>query len=276
VPPGFAYPEWVVDTAWLAQHLNDPDLRIIDVRAADKYREGHIPGAVNLVPAEFTTKAGDITNELPQPERFAQLAGSIGVGDKTRVVIYDAGDNLWASRLWWTLDFFGYGGAALLNGGIAAWQADGREVTSKAPVVAKATFTPRPDASKLATKQQVEDAIKAGAAVFCDARSPAEYAGTDVRAKRGGRIPTAKNADWGTTLTKTAAGVPTFKSGQEIAKLYSDGGLEKGREVITYCQSGVRAAHAYFTLKLVGYGKVRNYDGSWEEWGNDPNTPVEK
>ncbi|MBI2862214.1 MAG: sulfurtransferase [Chloroflexi bacterium] len=267
---GYARPELLVDTAWLAEHTDIPSVRIIDVRAAAKYQEGHILGAVNLIGSDYMVTIDGIPNMAPPPEQFAQVMSAVGVGDETLVVIYDEGNNLSAARLFWTLEYYGHKRVSLLNGGIAAWQAEGRDVTRRAQAVSAAKFTSRPDPSKLATKQEVLDAL--GKVRLVDARAPEEYAGTDVRAARGGHIPGAVNINW---VDNLASGpVTLFKSAKELETLYKE--VPRDQPVIAYCQTGVRAANTYFTLRLLGYQQVRNYDGSWAEWGNDPNTPLER
>ncbi|MBI2166418.1 MAG: sulfurtransferase [Chloroflexi bacterium] len=274
VPKDIARPDMLVDTVWLSSRLNDSKVRIIDVRAADKYQESHVSNSFSLPSALFTSKAGRMTNELPAPEQFAEVMGSMGVKADTQIVIYDEGNGLTASRLYWTLDYFGHPKISLLNGGFGAWTAESREVTKVAPSSAKTKWTPKPDPSKLATKELVLAVTKNKAASVLDSRSAKEYTGEDKRADRGGRIVGAVNVDWATTVA-TVSGVSSFRSGAEIRGLFEQAGLKPDQEIITYCQSGVRAAHAYFTLKLNGYKKVRNYDGSWEEWGNDPQLPME-
>ncbi|MBI2866613.1 MAG: sulfurtransferase [Chloroflexi bacterium] len=271
-PVGFANPQLLVETDWLAQHLNDTDLRIVDLRAAAKYNEGHVPGAVNLA-ITLVTSNQPVQGMAAPPDKFAEVMGSLGIGNDHRVVIYDDNNGLSAARLFWLLEYYGQGKASLLNGGYPKWAAENREVTRVSPRASAAAFAARPDPSKLATKQDILDRLNKPGVVLVDARTPKEYTGEDVRADRGGRIPGAVNVNW----QDTVAGQPAvFKSAAELRDMFTQAGVTPDKEAIAYCQTGVRAAVDYFVLRLLGYPKVRNYDGSWVEWGNDPTIPIEK
>lgn len=274
---GYARPELLVSTGWLAQHLNDANLRIVDVRPPDKYQAGHIPNAISTPSGVLNVAKGTLTNELPPKERFEELLGNAGIGNDTQVVIYDDQRGLWAARVYWELDYYGHKRISILNGGFPKWEKESRDLTRQVPKLAPAKYVATPDGSKLATREYILANLKNVAIGVCDARTPNEYAGTDIRkpATRGGRIPDSKNVNWETTMARSDPGA-VFKSAAEIQRLYEAQGLTKDKEIVTLCQSGVRAAHAYFTHRLLGYQKVRNYDGSWEDWGSDQSTPIEK
>ncbi|MBI2867522.1 MAG: sulfurtransferase [Chloroflexi bacterium] len=275
VPAGFARPELIVDTAWLASRIEVATLRVIDVRPTAQYAEAHIPGAVNLPMAQFATTRNNIGNELPTSDDFAKMMANAGVSNNTQVVIYDEGSSLSASRLLWTLEYFGHAKTSILNGGIAAWKADERELSRKTPDVQAAIYTPHPNEALFADKAYVLANLQNSKVLILDARSPAEYDGTDVRSQRGGHVPGAKNVNWTQNNTEVN-GVPTIKPAADLKALYEKAGLSKDKEIVGYCQTAVRSSHSYFALRLLGYDKFRNYDGAWAEWGNDTSTPIEK
>ena len=272
---GYARPELLVSTGWLAQHVNDADLRIVDVRPADKYAAGHLPNAISIPSGVMNVTVGKITNELPPKDKLEEMLGSAGISNDARIVLYDDQRSLWAARAYFVLDYYGHKNISILNGGNPKWEKETREITRQVAKLSPVKYTATASSSKLATRDYVLANLKNLSIGVCDTRTPKEYAGTDVRAARGGHIPDAKNVNWETTMSGADPGA-VFKPAAEIAKLYHAQGLTKDKEIITLCQSGVRAAHGYFTHQLLGYTKVRNYDGSWEDWGNDQTTPIEK
>lgn len=269
----YARPELLVDTAWLVEHLNDPNVRIVDMRARG-YGEGHIPEAVFLDNNWIRNPKAPPTF-LPTPQEFEALMSRLGISNSTRVIAYDERGGIYAARLWWILNHYGHSNVALLDGGWVKWTAEQRPTTAAAPAVAPATFTVRPGTVKVVTADQVKAAITNPTIKILDARTQAEIDGKDLRnIKRGGFIESSIPVYWEDTLDATAK---TFKSAAEIAKLYRDKGVGANDEVMVYCQVGMRASHDLFTLALIGHDlrKLSNYYGAWEEWGNREDTPIQ-
>ena len=270
----YARPELLVDTAWLAAHLSDANVRIVDLRPRG-YGEGHIPGAVWL-----DNNAIRVANRpptfLPTPAEFEELMAKLGVSNNTRVIAYDERGGIYAARLWWILNHYGHSNVALLDGGWPTWTADQRPANAAEPAVARGTFKVRPGTVKVATAQDVMAAINTPGIKLVDARTAGEIEGKDLRSiKRGGFIESSVPVYWEDTLDPASK---TFKSAADIQKLYRDRGVRPADEVITYCQIGMRASHDLFTLALIGHDltKLRNYYGSWEEWGNREDTPIKQ
>ena len=268
--------EVLVETGWLAVHLNDTNLRIVDVRSPEKYRAGHIHNAVSG-PMEEVAITPDlkkaVTHELPPKQKIEAWAGSLGIGNATTVILYDEGNSNWATRVFWTLEYYGHSGkVSILNGGFNKWKSEGRETTGDVPKVKRVGFNTSVDESRLATKEYLLQNLRTPAIVVLDVRSPKEYTGEDRRAARGGHIPGAVNVEWTNNLLPD---IGLLKSPNTLRQLYEASGVTKDKEIIVYCQSGMRASHTYFTLRLLGYPRVRVYDGSWQEWGNDPTVPVD-
>jgi thiosulfate/3-mercaptopyruvate sulfurtransferase len=268
----FARPELLVDTTWLAAHLNDPNVRIVDLRPKG-YGESHVPNAVWL-----DNNAIRIANRpptfLPTPAEFEELMARLGIGDNTRVVAYDERGGIYAARLWWILTHYGHSNVALVDGGWVKWLAEQRQVSGAVPAFTRTAFKVKPGTVKLATADDVKAAINKSGTKLLDARTQNEIDGKDLRGiKRGGYIESSVPVYWEDTLDPTAK---TFKSAAEIQKLYRDRGVMTSDNVIVYCQVGMRASHDLFTLALIGHDltKLTNYYGAWEEWGNRDDLPI--
>ncbi|MDO8473704.1 MAG: sulfurtransferase [Dehalococcoidia bacterium] len=271
---GYANPDLLVETLWLSQHLNDAGIRVVDVRTAAQYKAGHIQGAVSLPVEETFDQANLAGGDLGTTAQLEKAFGDRGIASDTRVIIYDGGKETKAGRLFWTLEYAGHTKAAYLNGGLTKWQKENLPVSTDETKATAAKFTANIKPATLATKADVLAAIGKPGNAIVDTRSPAEYKGDDLRAKRGGHIPGAVNVDW--TTQYISGDVPVLKSAAELKKMYEDLGVTRDKTIYVHCQSGQRSAVTYLVLRIMGYQNVRNYDGSWLEWGNDDTTPIEK
>jgi thiosulfate/3-mercaptopyruvate sulfurtransferase len=271
---GYTRPELLVDSAWLAQHLNDPNIRIVDIRARG-YGDGHIPEAV-FVDSNWIRNPKAPPTFLPTPQEFEALMSRLGISNNTRVIAYDERGGIYAARLWWILNHYGHSNVALLDGGWVKWTADERPTSAATPAPTPAAFRVKPGTVKVATADQVRAAINNPAMKLIDARTQGEIDGKDLRnIKRGGFIESSIPVYWEDTLDPVTK---TFKPAAEIVKLYRDKGIGANDNVTVYCQVGMRAAHDIFTLALIGHdpAKLGNYYGAWEEWGNRDDTPITK
>lgn len=268
----YARPELLVDTAWLAQHLTDVNVRVIDIRNRG-YAEGHLPGAV-FVDSNWIRNPKAPPTFLPTPEEFEALMTRLGISNNTRVVAYDERGGIYAARLWWILNYYGHSNVALLDGGWGKWTAEQRVTDTAAPIVAPQAFKVRPGSVKVATADEVKAAINTPGVKLLDARTQGEIEGKDLRnIKRGGFIESSVPVYWEDTLDPVTK---TFKPAAEITRLYRDKGVVPSDDITVYCQVGMRASHDIFTLALIGHDltKLRNYYGAWEEWGNRTDTPI--
>ena len=268
----FSRPEMIVDTAWLAQHLADRDIRIVDMRPKG-YAEGHVPGAVWLDNNAIRNPKAPPTF-LPAPQEFAALMGRLGISDRTRVIVYDERGGLYAARLWFVLNLHGHTNVALLDGGWPKWMAETRPTATDVPALAAATFTVRTATLGVATADDVKAAINARGVRLVDARTQAEIDGKDLRnIKRGGFIESSIPVYWEDLLDARSRAV---KAPADVERIWRGKGIAKTDQVIVYCQVGMRASYDLWTLALLGHdlSKLRNYYGAWEEWGNRDDTPI--
>ena len=268
----YAHPEQLVETDWVAAHARDANVRVVDMRIASAaYAAGHVSGAVYLSPVAI--RVGDRPPTfLPSPQEFEALMAKLGIGDATRVVVYDERGGIYAARLWWILNYFGHSNVALMNGGWVKWTAEQRPVETETPAPASARFAARPQPQWVATANDVMSAIGKSGVRIIDARTPAEIDGKDLRGiKRGGFVASSVPVYWEDLLD---AQQRTFKPADELKRIYEERGVLPSQEVIAYCQVGMRASVDLFALHLIGYDKLRNYYGAWEEWGNRDDLPV--
>jgi thiosulfate/3-mercaptopyruvate sulfurtransferase len=268
----YAHPEQLVDTDWVAAHARDANVRVVDMRlAAAAYSAGHVPGAVYLSPLAIRV-ADRPPTFLPTPQEFETLMAKLGVNDATRVVVYDERGGVYAARLWWILNYFGHPNVALMNGGWVKWGAEQRPAVTESVTISDAHFTARPQRQWLATANDVVSAIDKPGVKIVDARTQAEIDGKDLRGiKRGGFVASSVPVYWEDLLD---AQQRTFKPTDELKKIYEDRGILPSQDVIVYCQVGMRASVDLFALHLIGYNKIRNYYGAWEEWGNRDDLPI--
>jgi thiosulfate/3-mercaptopyruvate sulfurtransferase len=272
----YARPQMLVETDWLAAHLSDPDIRIVDMRFGRQgqttpYGQGHVPNAVELENAAIRSSTPPLF--VPTPAEFERLMARMGISNKTRVIVYDERGGIYAARLWWILNYYGHANVALLNGGWVKWSKEARPTSTDVPAVPPARFTASPNPTWIASADDVRAAIGKPGVKIVDARSQGEIDGKDLRGiRRGGRIPSSVPFYWEDALQ---ADDRTFKPAAELEKLLAARGLAPSDDIITYCQVGMRASHDLFVLHLVGYDKLRNYYGAWEEWGNRDDTPIE-
>ncbi len=279
----YANPDALVDTEWLAAHLNDPDIRIVESNEdLLLYDTGHIPGAVHI---DWRRDLNDeIMRDYVDPQQFARLCRKNGISPDTTVIFYGDKSNWWACYALWVFTLFGHGKLKILDGGRAKWEAEGRQLTREVPKYPEAEYpvpADRNDAAHRAYQAQTLEHMKAKKPLV-DVRSPKEFTGEVTHMPeypqegvlRGGHIPGAKSCPW----ARAAAADATFKTREELEGIYAgELSLKHEDDIIAYCRIGERSSHTWFVLKhLLGFPNVRNYDGSWTEWGNMVRTPVAK
>ncbi len=260
---------WSVDE--LKSRLQDPKLVLMDMRPPEAFANGHIPGArsfdifgISLI----DTRPEALDAFLWMIEHLIQAKG---VNSDSTVVVYDDIAGMRSARLFWFLEFFGHDDVHMLNGGFNAWQAAGLPVTQEAAVPKGGNFKMKPRSERIATAEDVRARLNNPSAVIVDTRNDAEYTGQLVRSRRGGAIPGAVHLEWTNNLNEKGF----FKSADELTKMYAEKNIGPEKEVIPHCQGAYRSAHTYLALRLLGYPKVRNYLGSWGEWGNRLDLPIE-
>lgn len=276
----YAHPEMLVDTAWVSANLNNPKVRMIEVDVdAVAFEQGHVPGAVAW---SWTSHLCDtVQRDILPKSQFERLMAKSGIDNETTVILYGDDNNWFAAWALWEMKIYGHEDVRLMDGGRRKWLEEGRELDRNAPVVSPGRYIAQePDFSIRAFLADVQKALDEKGAGLVDVRSPDEFTGRILAppglpetCQRGGHIPSAKNIPWNRACKENGS----FKSAEDLRMLYENEGISPDRPVITYCRIGERSSHSWFALKyLLGYLEVRNYDGSWTEWGNLVRAPIER
>lgn len=264
----------LVEPEELVRHLGDSQLLIVDLSQRETFLQMHVPGAVHLPYARIIQKQPPAMGMLPDEETLSEVFSSIGLTPDRHVVAYDDEGNGRAARLLWTLDVLGHEGLSLLNGGLHSWANEEHPLEAGDVEPMPSKYQARiGNPAALADRDYVLEHLDDQGVAILDARSPAEYEGEDVRAQRGGHIPGAANLEWLQTMDQDRN--LRFKPDETLQAMLAERGITPDKEVITHCQTHHRSAHTYIMLKHLGYDRVRGYAGSWSEWGNDEDLPVE-
>jgi thiosulfate/3-mercaptopyruvate sulfurtransferase len=270
----------LVETEWVAEHLDDDSIRIVEVdENPSLYADAHVPGAIGF---DWKQDLQDpVKRDFLGPEEFGRLMGSRGISNEHTVVLYGDRNNWFAAYTYWYFKYYGHDDVKLMNGPREKWIEEGRETTTEVPNYPETAFEARgPDDSIRARREEVRQALDAGTKLV-DVRSPQEFSGELIAmagyeqegAQRAGHIPGAASIPWATAVNEDG----TFKSADELREIYSSKGVVDGEPIIAYCRIGERSAHSWFVLhELLGKDDVKNYDGSWTEWGSLVDVPIEK
>ena len=277
----YAHPESLVSTDWVAEHGNDGNLRLVEVDVdTSAYEQGHIAGAVGWNWQSQLQQP--VRRDLASKEEIEQLLGGSGIGNDTTVILYGDNNNWFAAWAFWQLKYYGHADVRIMNGGRAKWEAEGRPLTTDVPSYLAVSYAASEgDESIRAYRDEVLAKVNAGSVALVDVRSAAEFSGELLApanlpqegSQRGGHIPGASNIPWGQAVAEDGA----FKSADDLRALYGGNGIDGSRETIAYCRIGERSSHTWFVLtQLLGMENVRNYDGSWTEWGSIVGAPIER
>src|SRR5215510_13550107 len=280
MPTTVSAPDVLVSTDWVAQHRTDPNVRVVEVDVdTTAYDQGHVPASVGW---NWTTELCDtLVRDIVPKAKLEQLLGGSGITPQSTIVLYGDNNNWFAAWAFWQLKIYGHRDVRIMDGGRKKWLAEGRELSTDKPPVSRKTYKAgEPDNSLRAFLPEVQKAVAQKSVVLVDVRSPQEFTGEILAppglpetCQRGGHLPGAKSIPWGKACNEDG----TFKSTEDLLALYGGQGVTPEKNVIAYCRIGERSSHTWFVLKyLLGFQNVKNYDGSWTEWGNLVGAPVEK
>ena len=277
----YAHPESLVNIEWVIEHGSDNNVRLVEVDVdTSSYDKGHIVGAVGW--NWQTQLQAIVSRDLLSKDGMERLLGSSGIDNDTTVILYGDNNNWFAAWAFWQMKYYGHSDVKLMNGGRAKWESEGNPLTTDVVEPSVKTYIAKaPNENIRAYRDQVLSKVSARSVSLVDVRAPAEYSGELLApenlpqegSQRGGHIPTAANVPWGQAVSEDG----TFKSADELRAIYGDKGIDGDRETISYCRIGERSSHTWFVLtQLLGHSNVRNYDGSWTEWGSIVGAPIEK
>ncbi len=267
---GYPHEQFLIDLPWLQSRLDDPRLRLIDARPVGEYAQGHLPGATNVDFYALRTEDTDPPGVADWQARQLAALQAAGINADSTVVVYDEQSLTNAARGVWVLDYFGHPSVQMLDGGLTAWVESGSPLTTDVPTVARGDFAPTFDRAKLATYRDIIDRLGDNDTVILDTRRITEYLGQERRTRRSGTIPGSVYLEWTNHLDEDGM----IRDADELRALFAAHGITPDKEIIPFCGGGYRSAHTYLVLTMLGYPRVRNYLGSWGEWGNRDDTPI--